>query len=103
MLKGGHKKTQPFNIRKMASYFKDQEVIVHETDDSLLIADRFSIFQVGLYETIANSYRSGIAQKHKNYKLVGGQFLESTSNIMNPPAFWKLYTECQAYTVVHPT
>lgn len=101
MIKNGHKMARPFNMKKLTAYFKEEEVMVYETDEYLLIADRFSLFQVGLDEKIAVVYRP--PQKNKNYKLIGGQFLESTSNIMNPPASWKLYTELQAYTVVHPT
>jgi hypothetical protein len=101
MIKNGHKMIRPFNMKKLAAYFKDEEVMVYETDEYLLMADRFSLFQVELDEKIAGGYRP--PQKNKNYKLVGGQFLESTSKIMDPPAFWELYIEWQAHTVVHPT
>jgi hypothetical protein len=92
---------RPFNMKKLGLYLKDQEIMVHEADDYLLLADRFSMFQVGLDEKIAAGY--GPPQKNKNYKFIGGQFLESVSKMMDPIALWGRYTEWQTYTVVHPT
>jgi hypothetical protein len=99
VIKNGHKMARPFNMKKLTAYFKDEEVMVYETDKHLLMADRFFMFQVDLSEAITKGYK--LEQKHKNYQMIGGELLEHS--LMDLSKFWHRHVAVQDFCIVHPT
>jgi len=92
---------RPFNARKMASYFKnDQGIMVYEADEHLFIGDRIALFQVDLDEAIATAYRP--EEKHKHYRTaMGGGYEEHTYNDI--PKFWERHIAMKDAYTIRPT